>query len=630
MPVPLSLMSRVTLALALVAVVPLGVAVWSLFDLNRDGLGEQVLRTHTLAAATAAERIADTVALRRAVAASVASNAEVTDDPSAKAATDSLQRLLVSDPAVQAVVVTTPENELVIRVQKRGAATFGTASSGEPEIRDSQLRVTAPFTDARGFVHVFSDAAPILTALNPGEIGEHAEIVLASPKGIVAGTTTLEALPKDLVQTASSARVNGTTVYRNAEGRQVMAAYAAVAGTPWFVVSRQPAAIAQRIASMMRRRSAIAVALALVLAGLLALVAQRTVVRPIRDIVRAQQQLAGAQSDPEASEIDQLRDAADLLTRRISDQDDLGRVFLGRYQVLGMIGQGGMGTVFRGWDPKLRRHVALKTVRIAPTYSEAEAISLLVSEAVAGAGLNHPNVVSVYDVEESAGAAFIAMELIEGFSLESYLARLGKLTPEQTILVGIAVGRALAAAHAQGLVHRDIKPGNVLLGYDDSIKVADFGLAHPVSNTTVTDGYVVGTPGYIAPEGINGQASNEKSDLFSLGVMLYECATGKQPFAAGTVRDIFLATLDRPVPPLAEVLDASPVLIPLTEIASALMQSRPEHRPASAAIAVERLEVVARYFALQWHLDLDAQTSVADGARRSRSMMPTVILERAQ
>lgn len=630
---PLSLTARVTLALALVGVVPLAVAVWSLFDVNRDAIGEQVLRTHTLAAATAAERIASFVETRRSEAVALASNARVTDDPRGTEATEFLQQFLVSNAIVQAIVITTPANELVIRIQQRGVGTFPPLSKAGVRMQKEQLSVTAPFDDGRGFVHVYSDAAPILAALDPTEIGEHAEIVLASRGGVVAGRSTLEPLPPALIAAASSARINGSTVYRDTHDVPVTAAYAAVSGTDWFVVSRQPSAHARRIARTMQRRAAIAVALALLLAGVLGFVAQRTVVRPIREVVRAQQQLAGGTSKAHGGgEIDQLREAAELLTRRISDQDDLGRVFLGRYQVLGLIGQGGMGTVFRGWDPKLRRHVALKTIRVTAALgvSVPEAVSLLVGEAVVGAGLNHPNIVQVYDVEESAGAAFIAMELVEGFSLESHLGRHKALTCEQTVVIGIAVANALAAAHGRGLVHRDIKPANVLLGYDDSVKVADFGLAELVSTAVTADGMVFGTPGYIAPECVTGNPATEKSDLFSLGVMLYECATGRNPFARAIVRESFLATLDAPVHPLGEVLEPSEAMIPLAEIIGSLMSRIPENRPASAAVAAERLGVVARYFDLQWHLELEAQTSVADGARRSRSNMPTIILERAR
>jgi len=624
---PLSLMSRVSVALALVAVLPLGVAVWSLFDVNRSALNEQVLRTHTLAATTAAERIASYVDARRTEAVSLASNERVTDDPRSAEGTEALQQFLVSNIAVEAVVITTPENELVIRVQQRGVTTFTPPSIAGVRIKDNQLCVTEPFKDGRGFVHIYSDAAPVLAALDPTEIGEHAEIVLASRNGIVAGKNTLETLPASLIAAASSARVNGTTVYRD-----MTAAYAAVTGTDWFVVSRQPSALARRIAISMRERAAIAVAVALLLAGGIALIAHRTVVRPIRDVVRAQQQLAGGTAAASgAGEIDQLREAADLITRRVSDQDDLGRVFLSRYQVLSLIGQGGMGTVFRGWDPKLRRHVALKTVRFSAALgvSVAEAVSLLVSEAVAGAGLSHSNIVQVYDVEESKGAAFIAMELIEGFSLESYLGRSEHMTCEQTVLIGIAVANALAAAHARQLVHRDIKPANVLLGYDDTIKVADFGLAQLVSSAVDADGMLFGTPGYIAPECINGAPASEKSDLFALGVMLYECATGRQPFARAIPREAFLATLNQDVTPLGDMLEPNETLVPLGEIVASLMSRNSDYRPASAAVAAQRLEVVARYFDLRWHLDFDAQTNIADGTRRSRSVMPTVVLERA-
>ncbi|MEM7357324.1 MAG: response regulator, partial [Acidobacteriota bacterium] len=157
---------------------------------------------------------------------------------------------------------------------------------------------------------------------------------------------------------------------------------------------------------------------------------------------------------------------------------------MGRYQVLEVIGQGAMGVVYRGWDPRLRRPVALKTLRFDhPGEQDRKLnISRLLAEAITVARFSDPNIVAVYDVGEGPDSAFIAMELVDGASLDSVLSRQAKLPVDQVIALGIAISRGLAAAHAQGVVHRDVKPGNVLLGRDRSIKVTDFGVALMMSS----------------------------------------------------------------------------------------------------------------------------------------------------
>ena len=615
---PISLLARTTIALLVVAVVPLGVAIWSLFDVNREGLREQVLRTHALAAASAAARIAAAVDMRVATARNLASDPRITDDPRGRDAQRFLQQVLLGDPSIDAVVVTTPSNELVVRVQQRGVALFPTGPSLAPRLEGSMLRTSALFADGRGVVHVFADGSAIVNALDTAEIGEDAQMTLASATEIVAGSRT-EITPDALLAAAKAARELGTSIDRDRAGKEVMAAFATVAGTEWFVFSRQPAALAERLTGSMRRRAALAAALALLLAGAIVIAARQTVVEPIHEIVRAQQKLAGASPDTAGNEIDQLRESADLVQRRIDDQEDLGRVFLGRYQVLELIGQGGMGTVFRGWDPKLRRSVALKTVH-------HKDVSSLVAEAVTVASMNHPNIVSVYDADESTGAAFIAMELIDGMSLDSYLEAYGPVRPEDALVLGLAVARALAAAHARGFLHRDIKPANVLLGNDDTIKVADFGLARIGSHSPRAEG-IHGTPGYMAPEAIDGKPCDGRSDLFSLGVTLYEAVTGEHPFVRAGMRETFSATMLVNVPPLVDILPLTGPLILLSEITTSLLGKCADDRPSSAMLLAERLETIVRYHGLEWRMAANRDAENVVPLRRSASARPTVVTD---
>lgn len=173
-----------------------------------------------------------------------------------------------------------------------------------------------------------------------------------------------------------------------------------------------------------------------------------------------------------------------------------GQIYFGRYQALEVIGEGAMGVVIRGWDPRLKRSVALKTVRLDRLglgQEPREAVSQLVREATSLARFSHPNIVAVYDAGAVAEIAYIVMELVDGISMHDRFER-GPLSTEQAVDLGIAVARALAAAHAHAMVHRDVKPGNILLGRDGSIKVTDFGVAAVVSSLTA-EHRIFGTPG---------------------------------------------------------------------------------------------------------------------------------------
>jgi hypothetical protein len=628
------LIVRVSLALALVAVLPLGYAVWSLFDVNRAGMHEQVLRTHAVAASTAAERIATTVETRRSFARSLALNASITADPRSDVAKNLLQEILGSDPSIGMIDIVTPSNEVVIRAQRRGIAERAGALplASEPRIWMNGgtlwLLIPEPF-GAEGTLRLLGEVPTIPDALDPAEVGDEAEMVLASPAGLLAGRGSLAAFPRPMIDAARTARVNGTGVYRDARGNEIMGAFAPVAGTNWFVLSRQPFARATEIAATMRRRAVIATIVAIALAVLAAIAAQRTIVKPIRAVIRAQQKLAGTPI-PSGSEIEQLRASAEKIERRIADQEDLGRVFLGRYQVTGIIGQGGMGTVFRGWDPKLRRPVALKTVRfdaVAPEEAR-ELVDTLVVEAITAASVNHPNIVSIFDVEDTPQAAFIAMELVDGMSAQSFLDIYGRMSPEQTILVGASVARALDAAHIRGFQHHDIKPANVLLGYDGAIKVADFGLAALVMTVSKDQDMVFGTPGYIAPEVATATGRDFRSDLFSLGVLLYQCATGANPFERDGARETILAAIMTAAPPLADVVEGDRTLVePLSRMVASLMQKHPNDRPAATSEVANGLDLLVRKHNLEWKLEA-VTGAVPPKGHGSAALIPTISLER--
>lgn len=289
---------------------------------------------------------------------------------------------------------------------------------------------------------------------------------------------------------------------------------------------------------------------------------------------------------------------------------------LGRYVVEELVGEGAMGLVFRGRDPKLRRKVALKTVHLArelPPDQARRMVTELLREAVTAARLNHPHVVAVYDVEDLPEAAFIAMEYVDGITLDDYVWERGRLAGDEVAMIGLAVARALEAAHAQGLVHHDVKPGNVLLGRNGEIKVTDFGLSRAITTVTKSDGHVWGTPGYLPPETLLGRGYDGQGDLFGLGATLYYCLTGARAFWGDDLDETLDQTLHRePAPPRSIHPD---VTEPMDRLVLDLLAKDPAHRLRSAGDAVRRLESLALGAGHGWRPEL---SGAAAGATRSR------------
>lgn len=210
------------------------------------------------------------------------------------------------------------------------------------------------------------------------------------------------------------------------------------------------------------------------------------------------------------------------------------RVLGGRYELESRLGRGGMATVFRGSDRVLGRSVAVKV--LASTFAKDRTfVERFRREAQAAAGLNHPNVVAVFDTGSDDGVHYIVMEHVEGRTLADILREEGALPPTRAAEIAETVCRALSTAHEKGMVHRDVKPGNVLLTSDGGVKVADFGIARVASGEPLTvTGSVMGTASYLSPEQATGGGVDSRSDIYSLGCVLYEMLTGRTPFEGDT------------------------------------------------------------------------------------------------
>ena len=256
----------------------------------------------------------------------------------------------------------------------------------------------------------------------------------------------------------------------------------------------------------------------------------------------------------------------------------LGAVLGGRYVLDEQIGFGGYGEVWRATDTVLSRPVALKLLHQRHA-EQAETVARFRSEARHAAALSHENIAQVYDYGEAADGQppYLVMELVAGASLEAVLQG-GPLDVTRTMDIVAQTAAGLRAAHAAGMIHRDVKPGNLLLNHSGTVKVTDFGLAHTVGSVSVTvSGELVGTPGYLAPERAVGEKAGPASDLYSLGIVAYECLTGARPFT-GTPLEVALAHRDRPLPPLPASVAAD-----VTAFVMQLTSKDPGCRPRDAA-----------------------------------------------
>jgi eukaryotic-like serine/threonine-protein kinase len=253
-----------------------------------------------------------------------------------------------------------------------------------------------------------------------------------------------------------------------------------------------------------------------------------------------------------------------------------------RYELGPTIGAGGMATVYAGHDRVLDRPVAIK---LLGRYQQADARARLVREARAAARLHHPNVVAVHDTGEHDGQPFIVMELVQGRSLAEELRERGRLDIEEAVGIALGVLDGLAVAHAAGIVHRDVKPGNVLLPDGGGVKLTDFGIAKAVEDATgglTATGTVLGTPNYLAPELISGAATaGPSSDVYGVGCVLYELLTGRPPFAGESSVAIAYAHVHQPAPDVTELRPEVPD--DLASVVATAMRKDPAERYTDAA-----------------------------------------------
>lgn len=252
---------------------------------------------------------------------------------------------------------------------------------------------------------------------------------------------------------------------------------------------------------------------------------------------------------------------------------------LGRYKVLRELGRGAMGVVYLGKDPTIQRFVAIKTMRLdaiddAEKFEEVKA--RFFREAESTGRLSHPNIVTIFDAGEEQDLGYIAMEVLEGTTLKQWSRKPNLLPPDKLCATLATVAEALDYAHQQGVVHRDIKPANIMLTKDHVVKVMDFGIAKMASSSKTQTDIVLGTPTYMSPEQIGGKKVDGRSDIFSLGVVLFELLSGGPPFTADNVSALLFAIAHQSEPPLS--IFRSDVPPRLQEAVSRALQKDPVHR----------------------------------------------------
>lgn len=250
---------------------------------------------------------------------------------------------------------------------------------------------------------------------------------------------------------------------------------------------------------------------------------------------------------------------------------------IGPYEIVGELGRGGMGVVYKAWEERLDRHVAIKM--LADQYCDDETVvARFMREARAVASVHHPNIVQVFSVDNHEGRPYIVMEYVDGESLGDFIQREQKLPPRSAVSLLREAASGLAAVHARGVVHRDVKPANLMLGHGGGVKVVDFGIArieNPDAALTAT-GMAMGTPAYLSPEVCLAKSVDQRSDIFSLGVVLYEMLTGKTPFSASSPLELMSKVVEARIPNLIEL--AGEIDEPLYKVLTVMLASEPKDR----------------------------------------------------
>ncbi len=264
----------------------------------------------------------------------------------------------------------------------------------------------------------------------------------------------------------------------------------------------------------------------------------------------------------------------------------IGMMLGDRYEILEKIGTGGMSDVYKAKDHKLNRYVAVKVLK--QEFSEnSNFVSKFRVEAQAAASLMHPNIVNVYDVGEDAGIHYIVMELVEGITLKRYIEKKARLSVKEAVSIAIQACMGIEAAHNNHIIHRDIKPQNIIISKEGKVKVTDFGIAKAATSDTITSN-VMGSVHYTSPEQARGGYSDEKSDIYSMGITLFEMLTGRVPFNGDTTVAVAIKHIQEPMPSPRDYVPEIPVSV--EQIVLKSTQKSPDRRYQTVGRLIEDLK----------------------------------------
>lgn len=646
----LPLLAQLILALVVMGLLPL---VISLFQLSGQAevLQTQAKTFNQVAARSAVEAIQNFLDIYLGLSESTADNRAVVAGLRTAELGEVLTGTVASLPAVLATGLFDLEGVSVMVAQRRDlepeiGPLFAprldkpTEPSDPPSLEilhtpgGPVLRIHRLLDTGAGYLVMVVDANQVLVALDDPAFGGSfrlllvdagLQVLLGGPSGEVQG------FPPDALDKISDKIGSQTTIFRDHEGG-VVATSAAIENADWFVLCRQTVAEAEAARARLRQVATKSTALALGMTLLLSVAGFLTVIRPLKRLGEAQRELVGESPGGRGgSEIEDLEKSFAVLKQRIRDSEDLGQIFLGRFQVTDLVGSGAMGSVFRGWDDKLQRAVALKTVHLdSESVDREKLLTNLRNEAAITARIHQPNIVTVYDIEDRGSSAFIAMEYVEGVNLQKLLDVRTRLQTGNAIVIGANIARGLATAHDHFLVHHDVKPANILLGLDGSIKLTDFGVSLSISAASQSRDVICGTPGYLAPEVFEGDDYTPSSDLWAFGVVLWEMVVGSHPFRSMNIRRTVARTLSFEPEILTRLVPGTPESF--SELVASLLEKDPLRRPANAHDVAEKLEAMVREQRLIWVPDLsDALDSDKNAANTPTALAaaPTQLVPRS-
>jgi tRNA A-37 threonylcarbamoyl transferase component Bud32 len=611
-----TLLMALIAGLMLVAAVPFALVAFQTSQAN-EALIDQAQRAHLIFAKATAERVRFRLAVLEQALDALAANPTVFQDPNSATAQEAIAGALLGRGEILAVAsffdAENQPNQLVKMARRPDFAWLDQASlaAASTQFAVVQLQagvVTLSRSTPRAGLRVAAAIALEVLArdLAPRELGATAKIGLRqrSAQNGAAVVDLGQPMPESMARFAASSALSSGATRLNEHGETQVGAFAQVADSPWAVLTLQPAEEAESARAVMRRSAMLAALVVTALVALMSLLAWRFLLQPIRQLFQMQRRVLGFKAGSDDSDLAQLRESFRQLEaferinqarNQILDSavpgaldasspvrapEPLPRVFLDRYEIVSSLGQGAMGSVFRAWDPRLCREVAIKTVRLSGVDEQTrqQFTRMLQNEAIAVAKLHHANVVVVHDCLVKDEFAFVVMEFVEGENLRSFLARLGALQEDECRALAVAILRALSTAHTAGFLHRDVKPANVLLSIHAAIKLGDFGIA--ARRSDAMDGAEntdIGTEGYIAPECQNGASSSVASDLYALGIVLIEAISN--------------ATMTVPMQKLPQwrekVLGGLDLTPELTHLLRRLTETNPNARPATADFALQ-------------------------------------------